>query len=56
MERADTDVSSLACCWCGWTGLLTAALTGSDIGSGNYEAVEGQTLPGPVTNYGATGR
>jgi len=27
-----------------------------DIGSGNYEPVEGQALPPPVTNYGATGR
>ena len=28
----------------------------SDIGSGNYEAADGHTLPPPVTNYGATGR
>ncbi|KAF9652403.1 UPF0057-domain-containing protein, partial [Thelephora ganbajun] len=26
------------------------------IGSGAYEPAEGQTLPPPVTNYGATGR
>jgi len=25
------------------------------VGSGNYEAVQGQNLPPPATNYGATG-
>lgn len=50
MEREDTDVS-----WyrCRLVDLLTMF---SDVGSGNYEPAEGQALPQPVTNYGATGR
>lgn len=57
MEMEDTVVSVF------WFGLLVISgfvdlgmLEISDIGSGNYEPANGQTLPPPVTNYGATGR
>ena len=53
----DTDVSSF--------GLVQLSMDGfvdpcscpiSDVGSGNYEPLEGQALPPPATNYGTIGR
>lgn len=55
MEKGDTAVSYLI------VGVVSEWIVDrtcpiSDIGSGNYEPAQGQTLSPPVTNYGATSR